>query len=279
MADNTEVENQELDNNQEDAATESPSTEPAAQAVESAETQSEETQSEQPQTADSAAETSPRSEEFAGQWHGLISTTNWEKGRIILEWREALIDEGASATAYSDDSWSQIVGAVTPQHVGRLRRVYERFQAVYGDYKGLYWSHFHAAIDWEDAEMWLEGAVQNNWSVSQMRKQRWETMGQLPDQKPDDKQIVASEVDEDVVVETSDDATATVSSSFEAVENLDKREASEEESKSKPKSDSDDDLDEDSEDEEDSEEEPQELSRPFADLPTLPDDVTEAFEA
>ncbi len=231
--------------------------------------------------SDSSTEidTSHRSEEFAGKWHGLVSTTNWEKGRIIQEWRDALIDEGAPATTYSDDAWSQIVGAVTPQHVGRLRRVYDRFKDVYGDYKGLYWSHFHAAIEWEDAEMWLEGAVQNKWSVSQVRKKRWETLGEIPDQKPVDP-IVASEVDEDVEVETDGDTIATVSSSFEAIENLDKREpATEAEAKAaaanKPDSDNDDDAD----NEEDDDSEPQELSRPFENLPDLPSDVADAFEA
>jgi len=43
-------------------------------------------------------------------------------------------------------------------------------------YEGLYWSHLQAALDWDDAEMWLEGAIQNQWSVSQMRGQRWETL-------------------------------------------------------------------------------------------------------
>ena len=26
---------------------------------------------------------------FVGKWHTLVSTTNWEKGRIISEWRAA----------------------------------------------------------------------------------------------------------------------------------------------------------------------------------------------
>ena len=74
----------------------------------------------------------------------------------------------------SDEAWSREVGGVSPQHVGRLRRTYERFGAVHKQYPGLYWSHFQAALDWPDAEMYLEGAVQNDWSVSQMRNQRWE---------------------------------------------------------------------------------------------------------
>ena len=29
------------------------------------------------------------SDSFVGRWNTLVSTTNWEKGRIIQQWREA----------------------------------------------------------------------------------------------------------------------------------------------------------------------------------------------
>ena len=90
---------------------------------------------------------------------------------------------GASVTAYSDEAWAQLVHGVTSQHVGRLRRVFQRFGDLYEQYEGLYWSHFQAALDWDDAEMWLEGAIQNEWSVSQMRGKRWETHGTPPEQQ------------------------------------------------------------------------------------------------
>ena len=115
--------------------------------------------------------------EYLGRWNRLVSTTNWEKGRIVAEWREALIEAGAPAAAYSDEAWSRRVGSVTPQHTGRLRRVYQRFASMREAYPGLYWSHFQAALDWDDAEMWLEGAVQNRWSISQMQGERSRTLG------------------------------------------------------------------------------------------------------
>jgi len=90
-----------------------------------------------------------------------------------------------------------LVGGVTPQHVGRLRRTFDRFESDYGDYKGLYWSHFYAALDWDDAEMWLEGAIQNKWSISGMRHQRWETLGKVPEDKPRISDIVDSELVEE----------------------------------------------------------------------------------
>ena len=50
------------------------------------------------------------SQTFIGQWNRLISTTNWEKGRIVHEWRGALMESGAGATDHSDEAWSQMVG-------------------------------------------------------------------------------------------------------------------------------------------------------------------------
>jgi hypothetical protein len=118
---------------------------------------------------------------FLGQWKRLVSTTNWEKGRIINEWRLALVAAGSPTSEYSDDAWSQRVGGVTGQHVGRLRRVYERFDALRAEFPALYWSHFQATLDWDDAPMWLEGAYQSGWSVAEMRRKRAETLGAVAD--------------------------------------------------------------------------------------------------
>lgn len=134
---------------------------------------------------------------FVGQWQRLISSTNWEKGRIIYQWRTALMDAGASSTAYSDDAWAQRAGGVTAPHVGRLRRVYERFCDTYGSYPGLYWSHFLAAMDWDDAPLWLEGAMRSGWSISQMRTERWQAQGADPADRPSSSEPLAVEVDED----------------------------------------------------------------------------------
>ena len=137
---------------------------------------------------------------FVGQWNQLISTTNWEKGRIISRWRETLIESGVDASQYSDDAWSRRVGGVTAPHVGRLRRVYDRFGSTYETYEGIYWSHFLAALDWDDAPLWLEGASRESWSVSQMREQRWQSLGAVESQRPTDSQIVEVDTDEDVVL-------------------------------------------------------------------------------
>jgi hypothetical protein len=135
---------------------------------------------------------------FAAHWQVVVSQTNWEKGKIIFEWRRQLADSGVAPRLYSDAAWCRIVGEVTPQHAGRLRRTWERFGESHSSYPGLFWSHFFAALDWSDAEMWLEGAVQNNWPISKMRFQRWETMGAIETERPDLVSLVATERDEGV---------------------------------------------------------------------------------
>lgn len=153
---------------------------------------------ERPETAgDASAAVEERSGEFLARWNRLVSTTNWEKGRIIFEWRTSLVESDASVGDYSDESWSRRVGNVSSQHVGRLRRTYERFGDQYEQYPGLFWSHFQAALDWADAEMWLEGAATSGWSVSQMRAQRWEAIGAPAELKPRDEDVITAELDED----------------------------------------------------------------------------------
>jgi len=137
------------------------------------------------------------SDPIVGKWNILISQTNWEKGTLILHWRNELIAAGLPNTIYSDEAWARRVGNVTAQHVGRLRRVAERFGEENRSFPGLYWSHFFAVLDWDDAELWLEGAVQNDWSVAQMRAQRWEAIGAPDGHKPREEDVFVAEIDED----------------------------------------------------------------------------------
>jgi len=134
---------------------------------------------------------------FVGRWNRLISSTNWEKGRIISQWRRALVDAGAAATEFSDEAWAKRVGGVTASHVGRLRRVYDVFGDSHETYQSLYWTHFLIALDWDDAPLWLEGAAQSGWSVAQMRTQRWEATGGDEHDWPAGAEPATSDLDED----------------------------------------------------------------------------------
>jgi hypothetical protein len=149
------------------------------------------------------------SREYLGRWNRLISSTNWEKGRIISQWREALIEAGAAAQSYTDEAWSRRAGNVTPQHTGRLRRVHQRFSSARETYAGLYWSHFQAALDWEEAEMWLEGAVQNCWSIAQMQGERSRTLGAVVEEQVEASAVGMDEDADDVPVDLPPEAAAS----------------------------------------------------------------------
>lgn len=221
-----------------------------------------------------AASLDQASESFVGRWNTLVSSTNWEKGRIIYEWRERLIDASAPASEHSDEAWARRVGGVSGQHVGRLRRVYHRFGETRDKYQGVYWSHFQAALDWDDAEMWLEGAAQSKWSVSKMRQHRYETVGGV---KPEDAATVVTELDEDFVPLSSEETAEDIQREFD-------------ESKAGPRFDGPDFGDEEpgaavapaagdampgGEGESETAEPP---VRPFENLPEMPDDLADAFD-
>ncbi|MDR1494277.1 MAG: hypothetical protein LBT05_16400 [Planctomycetaceae bacterium] len=138
------------------------------------------------------------SNDFIASWNRLISMTNWEKGKLISLWRAKLAENHLPRQIYSDESLAKRIGNVSGQHIGRLRRVYERFGETFTQYTGLFWSHFQAVLDWDDAEKWLLDALENQWSVATMRLKRWEAIGSPAGQKPRDSDIIMSEQDEDV---------------------------------------------------------------------------------
>lgn len=227
-----------------------------------------------PESTELSAEAIESSTPFVGRWNELVSTTNWEKGRIISDWRDALRKAEAHVTEYSDEAWARLVGGVTSQHVGRLRRAHERFGSKRDQYPGLYWSHFQAALDWEDSEMWLEGAITNKWSVSQMRGARWETVG--GPEEPTDGQVFEAQIDEDAynALVESPPAEADGEPSGGSGENFDPASTGEPRERSES-------TDDDSEAPFDVPSETAEATpriRPFEDIAALPDDVADAFE-
>jgi len=229
------------------------------------------------------------STEYLGRWNRLISTTNWEKGRIIHEWRSTLLAADAPLDEYSDEAWARRVGQVSGQHVGRLRRCYERFGETHADYRGLFWSHFQAALDWPDAEMWLEGAVQNDWSVALMRRQRAESYGQVAAAEGETEAVAPTEWDEDAQpagaigdldqsgngTNSARDSRTRLSSGDSAGPLHDGPDFGDD-SESAPFGVADEKAE--ATDADLTRQKPTSVSRPFAALPTLPDDLTEAFE-
>jgi hypothetical protein len=216
------------------------------------------------------------SAEYLGKWNRLVSTTNWEKGRIICQWRETLQEAGVPAASFSDEVWSRQVASVSPQHVGRLRRVYQQFGESRGQYSGLYWSHFQAALEWPDPELWLEGAVQNGWSVAQMRQQRGEATGMAPEAAEAAAREAAAveEVDDDVSEAEGSAFPGSIEPSTDAVRDVGDDDGDAEEGASGSGRSSAGDEDQES----GFEEESAAPVRPFENLAPLPTDLAEAVE-
>jgi hypothetical protein len=189
---------------------------------------------------------------------------------------------GAPVTDYSDEAWARRVSGVTGQHVGRLRRVYQKFGAVYQRYDGLYWSHFQAALDWEDCDSWLIQAVERSWSVAQMRNSRWESLGVPPEQRSDEEPPVEAELDEDfepaarekptpgALTPTREQARSTSDEERRSIEGPDFGDA-DAETPLRDATSFDDEPQEGAS-------EPAAVVRPFQQIGHLPDDVVEAFE-
>jgi hypothetical protein len=121
--------------------------------------------------------------------------------------------------------------------------------------------------------MWLEGAVQNGWTVAQMRNQRWETLGKPPELKPRNQDIVAADLDEDVVLDFSAAGPRTLAAKSGAVRDPGSDESfgpdfgDERTSRAVPLTDA------------ASARETGQRVKPFARLAELPDDLATAFES
>jgi hypothetical protein len=130
-------------------------------------------------------------------------------------------------------------------------------------------------LDWDDAEMWLEGAVQSGWSVSQMRGQRCEAMGQSPADASSESDPAPAEFDEDA--ERSDAPfDEPISTTATAAEVIDPEPSARSFDPGEPSCP----VNEPEEDEVEACGEPEAVAqvRPFENLPTLPPDLNDAFD-
>jgi hypothetical protein len=190
-----------------------------------------------------------------------------------------MIASGAAVTEYSDEAWARRVTGVTGQHVGRLRRVYQKFGEVFEEFQGLYWSHFQAALDWDDAQAWLEKAAEQSWSVTEMRHGRWEKLGVPLNERAAEEAPIESELDEDFEPALREKPEAETAAPARDLA----RSAAEGPSIEGP------DFGDDDVDAEDGRsefhdgfadgDEPAPAMRPFQAIGSLPDDVVEAFES
>jgi hypothetical protein len=94
-----------------------------------------------------------------------LSHCNWEVGECAALWTKRF------AKGRTDADFGNLVGLSADQ-VYQRRRVWETFGDVSENYPALKWSHFYAALNWDDAAECLQWAQDVHAGVAEMRAWR-----------------------------------------------------------------------------------------------------------
>ncbi|MBS0205030.1 MAG: hypothetical protein JSS49_19150 [Planctomycetes bacterium] len=94
-----------------------------------------------------------------------LSRCNWEVGECAAQWTKRF------ARGRTDADFAALVG-LSPDQVYQRRRVWETFGDVSESYSLLKWSHFYAALNWDDAAECLQWAQDVQAGVAEMRAWR-----------------------------------------------------------------------------------------------------------
>ena len=94
-----------------------------------------------------------------------VSRCNWEVGECAALWTRRF------ARGRTDADFAALV-SLSADQVYQRRRVWETFGDVSGNYSTLKWSHFYAAINWDDAAECLQWADDVQAGVAEMKAWR-----------------------------------------------------------------------------------------------------------
>lgn len=115
----------------------------------------------------------------------LMSECNWSVGQCASDWTQKY------ASGRTDADFGALVG-LSGDQVYQRRRVWDRFEEYYSTRMLLSWSHYYAALTWDDAEACLAWAEEANASVKEMQAWRRLQRGELHSQ-PEPTETVALE--------------------------------------------------------------------------------------
>jgi len=104
-------------------------------------------------------------EQLIQRAQAAVSRCNWEVGRCALQWTRKY------ARGRTDADFAALVGLSADQ-VYQRRRVAEAFGDVSEGFPSLKWSHFYAALNWDDARDCLQWSDENQATVAEMKAWR-----------------------------------------------------------------------------------------------------------
>ena len=94
-----------------------------------------------------------------------LSNCNWTLGECAALWTKRY------AKGRTDAAFGEMIGLSADQ-VYQRRRVWETFGDVHPQYQQLKWSHFYAALNWDDAASCFSWAEEMQATVAEMRAWR-----------------------------------------------------------------------------------------------------------
>jgi hypothetical protein len=110
-------------------------------------------------------------DELISRAQSAVSQCNWSVGECAFKWTQKY------ARGRTDADFGALVG-MSPDQVFQRRRVWETFADVHLTYGGLKWSHFYAALNWDDAPECLQWAEENQATVAEMKAWRRASRGE-----------------------------------------------------------------------------------------------------
>lgn len=139
-----------------------------------------------------------------------VSSCNWTVGECAAQWTQRY------ARGRTDSDFGQLIG-LSDDATWKARRVWETFADVRPTYPQLRWSHFYAALTWDDAAECLAWAQDNEATVAEMKAWRRMQHGEnLLEDAEDEQSSGAAEVPHGCG--TSPSAARRPASDFEAAD-------------------------------------------------------------
>jgi hypothetical protein len=117
------------------------------------------------------SEVTESEDELISRAQNAVSQCNWSVGECAFKWTQKY------ARGRTDADFGALVG-MSPDQVFQRRRVWETFADVHAVYGGLKWSHFYAALNWDDAPECLQWAEENQATVAEMKAWRRASRGE-----------------------------------------------------------------------------------------------------
>jgi hypothetical protein len=127
------------------------------------------------------APTSETEQDLIERAQDALNQCNWVIGECAAQWTKRY------AKGRTDNDFGAKIG-LSGDQVYQRRRVWETFSDVYTEYTHVKWSHFYAALNWDDAAECLQWADEMQATVAEMkawrRAQRGEDLTEQPEDEP-----------------------------------------------------------------------------------------------